>query len=100
MPKRPATRGPAGAPPRPPPGAPPPPGGRARGRRPAYASHPFGMTYRIAMSEHLPALALVALAANEAEVGLQRTLVHLSVLLQLPALALVGRVRKRTILLA
>jgi hypothetical protein len=58
------------------------------------------MTYRIAMSEHLPTLALVALAASEAEVGLQRTLVHLSVLLQLPALALVGRVRKRSILLA
>jgi hypothetical protein len=57
------------------------------------------MTYRIAMSEHLPTLALVALAASEAEVGLQRTLVHLSVLLQLPALALVGRVRKRSILL-
>jgi hypothetical protein len=52
------------------------------------------------MSEHLPTLALVALGASEGLVGLQRTLVHLSVLLQLPALALVGRLRKRSILLA
>jgi hypothetical protein len=57
------------------------------------------MTYRIALSEHLPTLALVALGASEAAVGLQRTAVHLAVLLQLPALALVGRVRKRSILL-
>lgn len=71
---------------------------RARGRRLAYASHPFGMTYRIAISEHLPTLALVALGASEGLVGLQRTIVHLAVLLQLPALALVGRVRKRSIL--
>ncbi len=85
--------------PPPPPGAPLPPAERARGRRLAYASHPFGMTYRIAMSEHLPTLALVTLGASEALVGLQRTIVHLSVLLQLPALALVGRVRKRSILL-
>jgi hypothetical protein len=73
---------------------------RARGRRLAIASHPFGMTHRIVMSEHLPTLALVALGASEGLVGLQRTCVHLAVLLQLPALALVGRVRKRSILLA
>jgi hypothetical protein len=82
------------------PGAPLAEAERARGRRLAIASHPFGMTHRVAMSEHLPTLALVALGASEGVVGLQRTLVHLSVLLQLPALALVGRLRKRSILVA
>jgi len=77
-----------------------PPEERARGRRLAIASHPFGMTHRIVMSEHLPTLALVALGASEGLVGLQRTCVHLAVLLQLPALALVATVRKRSILLA
>jgi hypothetical protein len=72
---------------------------RARGRRLAIASHPFGMTHRIVMSEHLPTLALVALGASEGLVGLQRTCVHLAVLLQLPALASIGHVRKRSILM-
>lgn len=58
------------------------------------------MTHRIVMSEHLPTLALVALGASEGLVGLQRSCVHLAVLLQLPALALIGQVRKRSILLA
>lgn len=76
------------------------PAERARGRRLAIASHPFGMTHRIVMSEHLPTLALVALGASEGLVGLQRTCVHLAVLLQLPALAMLASVRKRQVLLA
>jgi Na+/melibiose symporter-like transporter len=77
-----------------------PPAQRARGRRLALASHPFGMTHRIVFTEHLPTLALVALGASEAQVGFQRTLVYAAMLLQLAALRWVGRVRKRSILLA
>jgi Na+/melibiose symporter-like transporter len=56
------------------------------------------MTHRMVFSEHLPTLALVALGASEAVVGLQRTLVYASVLLQLFTLRAVGRVSKRNIL--
>ncbi len=73
---------------------------RARGRRLAITSHPAGMTHRMVFTEHLTTLALLALGAGEALVGLQRGVVYLSVLLQLPILRLVGRVSKRRLLVA
>jgi len=73
---------------------------RARGRRLAIASHPAGMTHRMVFTEHLPTLALLALGAGEALVGLQRSFVYLGVLLQLPTLRLVGHLPKRRILVA
>ncbi len=63
-------------------------------------SHPAGMTHRTIYTEQLPTLALVGLGASEALVGLQRAFEPLSQLLQLVALRAVGRVRKRSILLA
>jgi len=82
------------------PGEPLDPRERARGRRLAIASHPAGMTHRMSTTEHLPTLALLALGASEAVVGAQRTLVYLAVGLQLPVLRLVGRLSKRTLLVA
>ena len=58
------------------------------------------MTYRFAFTEHLPTLALVELGAGEAIVGLQRAFEPLAQVLQLPTLRMVGRFRKRSILLA
>jgi len=84
--------------PEPPPGAPLSEAERARGRRLAIVSHPFGMVHRMAFSEQLPTLALVALGASEALVGAQRFLVLLTVWLQLPTFALLGRVSKRRVL--
>jgi len=77
-----------------------PPAERARGRRIAIASHPAGMTHRLVYTEQLPTLALVALGASEAVVGLQSAFEPLGQLLQLPTLRLVGRYSKRSILVA
>lgn len=77
-----------------------PPAERRRGRRLAVLSHPAGMTHRTVYLEQLPTLALVGLGASEALVGLQRAFEPLSQLLKLGALRAVGRVRKRSILLA
>ncbi|MGH0037006.1 MAG: MFS transporter [Myxococcota bacterium] len=73
---------------------------RARGRRLAVLSHPAGMTHRMAFTDQLPTLALVALGASEGLVGAQRFLVLIAVLLQLPTLRMVGRVPKRHILVS
>jgi predicted MFS family arabinose efflux permease len=73
-------------------------GQRARGRRLAIASHPFGMTFQTVFTQSLPTLALVALGASETLVGVQSALVQAALLLQLPTLLAVARVRKRTIL--
>jgi predicted MFS family arabinose efflux permease len=73
---------------------------RRRGRRLAVLSHPAGMTHSTVYTEQLPTLALVGLGASEAVIGLQRTLDPALQLLQLAALRVTGRVRKRTILLA
>ncbi len=73
---------------------------RARGRWLAFASHPFGMTFRTVFTTPLPTLALLALGASESEVGLQSALVSASVALQLPTLRLVARISKRWILVA
>lgn len=86
------------APADPAPAAPLDPSERARGRRLAIASHPAGMTYRMVFTAELPTLALVTLGASEAVVGLQRAFLYLAVALQLPALRLVSRVSKRSIL--
>jgi hypothetical protein len=71
---------------------------RRRGRRLAVLSHPAGMTHRAIYTEQLPTLALVGLGASESLVGLQRAFEPIAQLLQLGALRVVGRVRKRTIL--
>jgi predicted MFS family arabinose efflux permease len=76
------------------------PAERRRGRRLAVLSHPAGMTHRAIYTEQLPTLALVGLGASEALVGLQRAFEPLSQLLQLGALRVVGRMRKRTLLVA
>ncbi|MFQ5666326.1 MAG: hypothetical protein ACE5I7_07820 [Candidatus Binatia bacterium] len=73
---------------------------RARGRRLAILSHPAGMTHRLAFTDQLPTLALVALGASETLVGLQRAFEPVGQLLQLPTLRAVGRFRKRSILVA
>jgi len=73
---------------------------RRRGRRLAVASHPAGMTHRNVFTDQLPTLALIGLGASEAWIGLQRAFEPLSQLLQLPTLRMVGRVRKRSILVA
>ena len=73
---------------------------RRRGRRLALTSHPAGMTHRNAYTEHLPTLVLIGLGAGETLVGLQRAFEPLCQLLQLPTLRAVGRVRKRSILIA
>jgi hypothetical protein len=72
---------------------------RARGRRLAIASHPFGMTFQTVFTQPLPTLALVALGASETLVGVQSALVQAFLLLQLPTLRLVARVPKRSILM-
>lgn len=71
---------------------------RARGRRLAIASHPFGMTHRTVFTAPLPTLALLLLGASESTVGLQSALVSAALVLQLPVLLLVSRVSKRAIL--
>ncbi|RIL05601.1 MAG: hypothetical protein DCC71_09760 [Proteobacteria bacterium] len=76
------------------------PAERGRGRRIAVLSHPAGMTHRNAFTDQLPTLALVGLGASETWIGFQRAFEPLSQLLQLPTLRMVGRVRKRSILIA
>jgi len=71
---------------------------RTRGRRLAITSHPFGMTYWMAFTQHMPTLALVSLGASEAVVGLQNAFLPLLQALQLPTLRAVGKVSKRRIL--
>jgi predicted MFS family arabinose efflux permease len=71
---------------------------RARGRRLAIASHPAGNAFAMALSEHLPTLALLALGAGEAVVGGQSAIKTGANLLQLPTLRRVARIPKRTIL--
>ena len=71
---------------------------RARGRRLAIVSHPAGNAFAIALSEHLPTLALLALGAGEAVVGCQSAIKTGANLLQLPTLRRVARIPKRTIL--
>lgn len=71
---------------------------RARGRWLAVTSHPAGMTHRNIYTDQLPTLALIGLGASEAWIGLQRAFEPISQLLQLPTLRLVGRFRKRSIL--
>jgi MFS family permease len=71
---------------------------RARGRRLAIASHPFGMTFHTAFTSPLPTLALLSRGASETLVGLQSAVVFASLLLQLPILGAVARVSKRRIL--
>jgi hypothetical protein len=71
---------------------------RARGRRLAITSHPFGMTFQMVFTQSLPTLALLALGASETQVGLQTAAVQGFLLLQLPTLRLVARVPKRSIL--
>jgi MFS family permease len=73
---------------------------RAHGRRLAITSHPAGMIHRLVYTDQLPTLALVALGASETVVGLQRAFEPVGQLLQLPTLRLVGRFRKRSILIA
>ncbi|MCU0668040.1 MAG: hypothetical protein MUF70_01660 [Myxococcota bacterium] len=73
---------------------------RRRGRRLAVLSHPAGMTHRNVFTDQLPTLALIGLGASEAWIGLQRAFEPVSQLLQLPALRLIGRHRKRSILVA
>jgi predicted MFS family arabinose efflux permease len=81
-------------------GAPLPEAARARGRWLAWTSHPAGMTHRYAYTADLPTLALVSLGASELVVGFQRAFEHVGQLLQLPTLRAVGRMRKRSILMA
>jgi len=71
---------------------------RARGRRLAIGSHPFGMTFMMVFTQPLPTLALLTLGASETQVGVQMALVNVSLLLQLPTLRLVARISKRSIL--
>jgi hypothetical protein len=58
------------------------------------------MTHRYAYTADLPTLALVSLGASELVVGFQRSFEHVGQLLQLPTLRAVGRMRKRSILMA
>jgi hypothetical protein len=71
---------------------------RARGRRLAIVSHPAGNAFAIALTEHLPTIALLALGAGEAIVGGQSAIKTGANLLQLPTLRRVARIPKRTIL--
>ncbi|MCH7707639.1 MAG: hypothetical protein IH884_04070, partial [Myxococcales bacterium] len=71
---------------------------RARGRRLAISSHPFGMTFQTVFTQPLPTLALLALGASETQVGLQIAALNGFLLLQLPTLRLVARYSKRSIL--
>ncbi len=71
---------------------------RARGRRLAIVSHPAGNAFAMALSEHLPTLALLALGAGESVVGTQSAIKTGANLLQLPTLRRVARIPKRKIL--
>lgn len=71
---------------------------RARGRRLAILSHPAGNAFAMALSEHLPTLALLALGAGESVVGGQSAIRTGANLLQLPTLRRVARIPKRKIL--
>ena len=71
---------------------------RARGRRLAILSHPAGNAFAMALSEHLPTLALLALGASESVVGGQSAIKTGANLLQLPTLRRVARIPKRKIL--
>jgi Na+/melibiose symporter-like transporter len=71
---------------------------RARGRRLAIGSHPAGNAFAMALSEHLPTLALLALGASESVVGGQSAIRMGANLLQLPTLRRVARIPKRKIL--
>jgi hypothetical protein len=73
---------------------------RRRGRFLAIASHPTGHTFRQIFTQNLPTLALISLGASELQVGLQGSFIFAFVALQLPTLRTVGRVSKRTILMA
>ena len=59
---------------------------RARGRRLAIVSHPAGNAFAIALTEHLPTIALLALGAGEGIVGGQSAVKMGANLLQLPTL--------------
>ena len=72
---------------------------RRLGRRLAIASHPLGMTFALVFTQHLPTLALVALGASEAVVGVQSAS-GAADLLRLPTLRVVGIVSKRAILIS
>ena len=71
---------------------------RALGRRLAIVSHPAGNAFAIALGEHLPTLALLALGAGEAVVGGQSAIKTGANLLQLPTLRRVARIPKKKIL--
>jgi Na+/melibiose symporter-like transporter len=73
---------------------------RARGRRLAIAGNAVGLPFTIAFTEQLPTLALLALGANEALIGLQSGLARGLFVLQLPGLRLVSWFSKRSLLLA
>jgi len=72
---------------------------RRRGRHLAISSHPLGMTFSMVFTQHLPTLALVALGASEAVVGVQSAL-GAADLLRLPTLRAVSVFSKRAILVA
>lgn len=74
------------------------PSDRARGRRLAIVSHPAGNAFAMALTEHLPTLALLALGAGESMVGGQSAIKTGANLLQLPTLRRVARIPKRSIL--
>jgi len=71
---------------------------RARGRRLAIMSHPAGNAFAMALSEHLPTLALLALGAGESVVGSQSAIKTGANLIQLPTLRRVATIPKRKIL--
>jgi hypothetical protein len=71
---------------------------RQRGRRLAISSHPLGMTFAMALTSHLPTLALVSLGAGETIVGVQSAF-GAATLLRLPTLRAVAYVSKRSILI-
>jgi hypothetical protein len=70
-------------------------GDRALGRRLAIMSHPAGNAFSLALSEHLPTLALLALGAGESVVGGLRANKSGANLLQLPPLRRVARIPMR-----
>ena len=72
---------------------------RARGRRLAITSNAASVPFTIAFTEQLPTLALLALGASEAMIGLQSGLARGLFVLQLPGLRLVSWFHKRALLL-
>jgi MFS family permease len=72
---------------------------RARGRRLAIVSNAASVPYTIAFTDQLPTLALLALGASEAMIGLQSGLARGLFVLQLPGLRLVSWYPKRSLLL-